>query len=101
MFALKVFSTYKSAKNGAKPLAGFGGPADTAIGDFAGAFASAPVQLDATYTTPDQAHAMMEPHASIAAWDGEKLTLWTSNQMIAWNSGELAKTLGIPKENVR
>ena len=29
-------------------------------------------------------HAMMEPHASIAAWDGDKLTLWTSNQMIDW-----------------
>ena len=44
----------------------FGGPADTASGDFAGAFAKAPVQFDATYTTPDQSHAMMEPHASIA-----------------------------------
>ena len=61
-----------------------GGPADTAVGDFAGAFAAAPVQLDATYTTPDQSHAMMEPHASIAAWDGDKLTVWTSNQMIDW-----------------
>ena len=30
---------------------------------------------------------MMEPHASIAAWDGDKLTLWTSNQMIAWSDG--------------
>ena len=28
---------------------------------------------------------MMEPHASIAAWDGDKLTLWTSNQMIDWS----------------
>ena len=79
----------------------FGGPPDTAVGDFAGAFAAAPVQLDATYTTPDQAHAMMEPHASIAAWDGDKLTLWTSNQMIDWSTGDMAKTLGIPKENVR
>jgi xanthine dehydrogenase YagR molybdenum-binding subunit len=42
-----------------------GGPADTAVGDFACVFAAAAVQLDATYTTPDQAHAMMEPHASI------------------------------------
>ena len=75
--------------------------ADTAVGDFAGAFAAAPVQLDATYTTPDQAHAMMEPHASIAAWEGDKLTLWTSNQMIDWGTGDLAKTLGIAKENVR
>ncbi|MGH8174070.1 MAG: aldehyde oxidoreductase molybdenum-binding subunit PaoC [Rhodanobacteraceae bacterium] len=74
---------------------------DTATGDFAGAFASAPVQIDATYTTPDQSHAMMEPHASIAAWDGENLTLWTSNQMIDWSRADVATTLGIPKENVR
>src|SRR3546814_4823507 len=39
--------------------------------------------------------------ASIASWDGDKLTLWTSNQMIAWSTGDVAKTLGIPKENVR
>ncbi|MER8483846.1 aldehyde oxidoreductase molybdenum-binding subunit PaoC [Mesorhizobium sp. M1322] len=74
---------------------------DTAVGDFVSVFASAPVQLDATYTTPDQGHAMMEPHASMAAWDGDKLTLWTSNQMIAWSTGDMAKTLGIPKENIR
>ncbi len=59
------------------------------------------MQLDAIYTTPDQTHAMMEPHASIAAWDGDKLTVWTSNQMIGWGVGDVAKTLGIPKENVR
>ena len=77
------------------------GEPDTAVGDFAAAFASAPVKLDATYTTPDHAHAMMEPHASTAAWDGDKLTLWTSNQMIAWSVGDVAKTLRMPKENVR
>ncbi|QPF89603.1 aldehyde oxidoreductase molybdenum-binding subunit PaoC [Bradyrhizobium commune] len=84
----------------AKPRGGDGQP-DTSVGDFSGAFAVAPVQLDATYTTPDQAHAMMEPHASMAVWDGDKLTLWTSNQMIAWTTGDVAKTLGMPKENVR
>src|SRR3954447_10280021 len=89
------------AQNSAPPAPLFGGPADSGVGDFAAAFAAAPFQIDATYTTPDQGHAMMEPHASIAAWDGDKLTLWTSNQMIAWGAGDLAKTLGIPKENVR
>lgn len=74
---------------------------DTAVGDFEGAFKVAPVQFDATYTTPDESHAMMEPHATIAAWDGDKLTVWTSNQMIAWGVGDLAATLGIPKQNVR
>jgi xanthine dehydrogenase YagR molybdenum-binding subunit len=74
---------------------------DTAVGDFAGAFAAAPVQLDQTYTTPDQSHAMMEPHASIAAWDGDELTLWTSNQMIDWGTSDVATTLGIAKDKVR
>src|SRR3984957_13785701 len=79
----------------------FGGPADTAAGDFAGAFAAAPVKLDETYRTPDHAHAMMEPFASIAAWDGDKLTLWTSNQMIDWSRDDMAQTLGIAKDKVR
>src|SRR5205814_207748 len=67
---------------------------DTAVGDFAGAYAAAPLKLDATYTTPDQGHAMMEPHASIAAWKGDELQVWTSNQMINWAVTDLAKTLG-------
>jgi xanthine dehydrogenase YagR molybdenum-binding subunit len=79
----------------------FGGPADTATGDFAGAFAAAPVKLDETYSTPDHAHAMMEPYASIAAWDGDKLTLWTSNQMIDWSRDDMAQTLGLAKNKVR
>jgi xanthine dehydrogenase YagR molybdenum-binding subunit len=109
--AALVRVTYAPAK-GAFDLAGakdsaikhepsFGGPADTAAGDFAGAFAEAPIQLDATYTTPDQSHAMMEPHASIAAWDDGKLTVWTSNQMIDWCTTDMAKTLRIAKGKVR
>lgn len=77
------------------------GPPETHVGDFAGAFAQAPVTLDETYTTPDHSHAMMEPHATLAAWEGDRLTVWTSNQMIAWANGDLAKTLRMPKEKVR
>ncbi|MBY3211293.1 aldehyde oxidoreductase molybdenum-binding subunit PaoC [Rhizobium laguerreae] len=73
---------------------------DTAVGDFDAAFKSAPVTLDATYTTPDQSHSMMEPHASIAAWSGDELTVWTSSQMIDWWRTDLATTLGIDKEKV-
>jgi xanthine dehydrogenase YagR molybdenum-binding subunit len=71
------------------------------VGDFDGAFKTAAVTLDATYTTPDQSHAMMEPHATIAAWEGDKVTLWTSNQMIAWSLRDVALTLGIAKDKVR
>ncbi|KAE9638753.1 aldehyde oxidoreductase molybdenum-binding subunit PaoC [Pseudomonas sp. PB106] len=74
---------------------------DVKHGDFAKAFAAAPVQFDQTYTTPDQSHAMMEPHATLAAWKGDQLTLRTSNQMIAWSVGDIATTLGLPKEKVR
>jgi xanthine dehydrogenase YagR molybdenum-binding subunit len=83
-----------------KPGPGFAGEPDSAVGDFARAFAAAPVKVDETYTTPDQSHAMLEPHASIARWDAGRLTLWTSNQMIAWGTGDMAKTLRIPKEKV-
>ncbi|MBD8533269.1 MULTISPECIES: aldehyde oxidoreductase molybdenum-binding subunit PaoC [unclassified Massilia] len=74
---------------------------ETRAGDFATGFANAPVKLDANYSTPDQSHAMMEPHATLAVWQGDKLTLWTANQMIAWGRQDMARTLGIPKENVR
>ena len=47
--------------------------ADSAVGDFADAFTNAPVQIDATYTTPLQSHAMMEPHATLAMWDGDEV----------------------------
>ena len=93
-----------AAAKDAAPLApggGFNGAPETKVGDFAGAFASAPVKLDATYTTPDQGHAMMEPHATTALWEGNKLTLYTSNQMVAWSRGDVAKTLGLKKEQVR
>ena len=84
-----------------KPPAQFGNEPDTAVGDFDGAFAAAPVKFDATYTTPDQTHAMMEPFASIAAWKGDELTVWTSNQMINWARNDLAKTLQIDPAKVR
>src|SRR3979411_439690 len=75
--------------------------ADSAVGDFAGVFASAPVQLDVTYTTPLQSHAMMEPHATLAMWDGDKVILHTANQMLSQGQGVVARTLKMPVENVR
>jgi len=83
------------------PPAGFGPPPQTQTGDFEGAFNAAPIQIDQHYSTPDQAHAMMEPHATIAQWNGNSLTLWTSIQQINWGVRDLARTLGIRKEDIR
>ena len=84
-----------------EPPPGIIGEASTAVGHFDAAFASAKLTVDQRYTTPDQSHQMMEPHATTASWDGDRLTLWTSNQMVAWAVRDMAKTLGIVKENVR
>ncbi|WP_323141928.1 aldehyde oxidoreductase molybdenum-binding subunit PaoC [Massilia phyllosphaerae] len=89
----KAKETAKKPKEKDKP--------DTRAGNFESGYAKSPVKLDATYTTPDQSHAMMEPHSSIAVWNGDKLTLYTSNQMINWGKKDMAKTLGIPEDNVR
>jgi xanthine dehydrogenase YagR molybdenum-binding subunit len=90
-----------SMKDKAAPAEIFGAAGETAVGNFTGAFASAPVKLDATYSTAHESHQMLEPHATVAAWDGGQLMLWTSNQMIAWTVEDMAKTLGIPAEKVR
>lgn len=73
---------------------------ESSVGDFEAAFSTAAVTLDAEYTTPDQSHAMMEPHASIAAWNGDEVTIWTSSQMIDWWRSDFAITLGMDKEKV-
>jgi xanthine dehydrogenase YagR molybdenum-binding subunit len=78
-----------------------GSPPDTNGGDFDKAFAAAPVKIDAVYTTPLQTHTMMEPHATIAMWEGDKLTVFTANQMPNKGQDAIAKTLKMPKENIR
>jgi len=78
-----------------------GAPADTAVGDFASAFAAAPVKIDAAYTTPYQHSAPMEPHASMAFWEEEMLTVCTAAQLTTSPREGLARTLNIPPENVR
>ena len=78
-----------------------GQPPDSAVGDFEAAFAASPVRLDAIYTTPLQSHAMMEPHATLAEWNGDQLTLHTSNQMLSQGRQAVARTLQIPVDDVR
>ena len=91
----------KTAPLTAGKTTGSAAPAVDEVGKFEPAFATAEAKIDQIYVTPDQSHSMMEPHATIAAWEGDALTVWTSTQMIAWAVGDLAETLQIPKEKVR
>lgn len=70
-------------------------------GDLDAAMRDAAHTVDATYTTPSHSSTPMEPHASIASWDGEDLTLRGSYQMLKYNRNELADSLGIHPDRVR
>lgn len=61
----------------------------------------ADVKIDVIYTTPSQSNMPMEPHTSLARWLDDKLTLHTSNQMLAPSKVQLAKALNMPEDNVR
>jgi len=78
-----------------------GMPADSAVGDFETGFANATARIDANYTTPYQNQSPMEPHATMASWEGEMLTLHTSAQLTTSPREGVARTLEIPTENVR
>jgi xanthine dehydrogenase YagR molybdenum-binding subunit len=64
-------------------------------GDPAGAFQSAAVKHEAEYFTPNEHHNPMEPSASMAAWDGDDLTLWETTQWVVGARNTVAETLGI------
>jgi xanthine dehydrogenase YagR molybdenum-binding subunit len=73
---------------------------DTAMGDFEGAFAAAPVKVDVTYDNACQNHNPLEPHAAIAQWDDDILTAYVSQQNLATAKTALSATLRIAPEKV-
>ena len=70
-------------------------------GDLDKAMREASFTVDETYTTPSHVSGAMEPHASVASWDGDRLTLRGSYQMLRFNRAELADALGIEEDMVR
>ena len=87
-------SPHKPAKDGASP-------ADVSWGDIEAGLQQGDVRHDATYSTPMEHHNPMEPHATVAQWDGERLTVHDATQYVSGVKRTLAKTLGIAAENVR
>lgn len=76
-------------------------PADSRRGDPDGALASAEVRVDEIYSTPTEHHNPMEPHATIALWQGEELTLFNAVQGVSAARNTVAKLLGVAPEKVR
>lgn len=72
-----------------------------AKGDLDQGLAAAPVTLDLTFRTPAHFPAALEPHGTTAWWEGDKLTLRSSNQVIGAGRATVAKALGIDPERVR
>jgi xanthine dehydrogenase YagR molybdenum-binding subunit len=81
-----------------EPRGGY--PANYQRGDAESAFARAQVKIDSEYRIPRENHNPMEPHATIARWEGEHLTVWDKNQWVVNARDELAAVFGIPAEDV-
>ncbi|HSX96267.1 MAG TPA: xanthine dehydrogenase family protein molybdopterin-binding subunit [Streptomyces sp.] len=81
--------------------AGGFGPAVIEKGDLEAALAASAVVLDAEYTTPEEHHNPMEPHAVTARWDGGRLDVFDSNQGTMWVAGELANLFSLDPASVR
>jgi len=84
-----------------KPAKAKNEEADTNLGDIEAGQRNAAAQVDVVYTTPIEHHNPMEPHATIAAWDGDHLTLYDATQYVSGARNTVAKTLGIAPEHVR
>ncbi|MFD3476392.1 xanthine dehydrogenase family protein molybdopterin-binding subunit [Streptomyces sp. NPDC058695] len=70
-------------------------------GDLAAELAASVHVVDAEYTTPEEHHSSMEPHAAMARWDGGRLEVVDSNQGSMWVAQELAKLFSLDPASVR
>jgi xanthine dehydrogenase YagR molybdenum-binding subunit len=70
-------------------------------GDVTRGLAEAAVVVRRTYRTPVALHTAMEPHGSVAEWDGDRLTVWESTQAVFAVREQLAKGLGVTQSSVR
>ena len=73
---------------------------DTSQGDVDGGLSSAAVTLDATYTTPYEHNNPLEPHATIALWREDELTLYESTQGVHWTRQAMAPLFGLEPDQV-
>ena len=76
-------------------------PPETRRGDPDRALSAAEVKIDQTYVIPRENHNPIEMHATIAAWGGDRLTLWDKTQWVHNTADEIGAVFGIPAQNIR
>jgi xanthine dehydrogenase YagR molybdenum-binding subunit len=75
--------------------------AETSKGDIEAELAASAVVVDAEFTTPQEHHSALEPHAAMAHWDSGRLEVVDSNQGSTWVAEELAKLFSLDPSSVR
>ena len=90
----------ESAESFTPPGVGVGNPAEVRHGDVEAGLAGAAHRVDAVYETPAQYHNAMEPHAIVASWDGDLLSIDTPSQGMAMAVGRIAGLFGIAPEGI-
>src|SRR5436190_1263193 len=78
-----------------------GRPGEAGRGDADAALAAAPVKIDMHCSHEREQHNAMEPHATIAEWDGDRLTLYDKSQWVDNVRMEIAHVFGMAEENIR
>ena len=84
----------------AEPVQKLGRPAEKGRGEAEAAFAEAPVTVDVTCSHEREYHNAMEPHATIAEWDGGKLTLYDKSQWVDNVRSEIAHIFGMAEDDI-
>jgi xanthine dehydrogenase YagR molybdenum-binding subunit len=77
------------------------GPPTKPRGNPEAAMKTAPVKVEAEYRIPIEHHNPMEPHAAVAVWQGDKLTIFDKTQEVYGVRRHLASSFNIPEENVQ
>ena len=101
--ATEAVTTFDPARGRApsKAAAEASQPGEWRRGAAGRAFARAAVKVDAVYTQPRQQHQAIEPHATIAWWEGDRLTLHDKTQGVNDGRREIARVFGLAEDHVR
>ena len=89
-----------AAESFVPPAVGPGHPSEAHRGDIEAGLVAASKRIEAIYETSSQYHNPMEPHAIVASWEGDALSIDTPSQGLAMAQGRLAGLFGISADKI-